>query len=188
MTDKELQLPVYVKTILFLIGLIAFFAILYIGRDIVVPLVFAILIAILLHPVVNFLVRYKINRVVAITITLLLTFIIVAAFTGLLFSQASRFSESWPLLVDKFTGILNQSVSWVSDYFDISTYKINTWIAKTKVELLNNSSAAIGQTLLNIGSMVMVLLLVPLYVFLLLFYHPEISLLLIRDRTCNAIL
>jgi len=163
---------VYAKTILFLIGLIAFFAILYIGREIIVPLVFAILIAILLHPVVNFLVRFKINRVVAITITLLLTFIIVAAFTGLLFSQASRFSESWPLLVDKFTGILNQSISWVSDYFDISTYKINTWIAKTKVELMNNSSAAIGQTLISVGSMVMVLLLVPLYVFLLLFYHP----------------
>ncbi|MCX6286684.1 MAG: AI-2E family transporter [Bacteroidetes bacterium] len=165
-------MPFYVKAILLIIGLFALTAILYIAQGIIVPLIFAILIAILLHPVVNFLVRMKINRVIAITMTLFLTILIVAAFTGLLFSQASRFSESWPLLVDKFTGILNQSISWVSEYFDINPHKIDAWILKTKNELINTSSAAIGQTLLSVGSTIMVLLLVPLYVFLLLFYHP----------------
>jgi len=173
---KEIQLPFYVKAILLIIGLFALGALLYIAQGIIIPLVFAILIAILLHPVVNFLVKMKINRVVAISLTLLLTFLLVAAFTGLLFSQASRFSESWPLLVDKFTVILNQTISWISGYFDINPHKIYAWIAKTKSELIDTSGSAIGQTLINVGSVVMVLLLVPLYVFLILFYHP-----LLRD-------
>jgi len=171
-TAKEIKFPFYAKATFLIIGLVAFAAILYIAQDIIVPLIFAILIAILLHPVVNFLIRWKINRFVAISIALLLTFLVVAAFAGLLFSQASRFSESWPLLVDKFTGLLNQITSWISGYFDINPHKIDTWIAKTKSELINTSGIAIGQTLLNVGSVIMVLLLVPLYVFLLLFYHP----------------
>lgn len=43
------------KTTIFLIGLIAFFAILYIAKVIIVPLIFALIIAILLQPIVRFL-------------------------------------------------------------------------------------------------------------------------------------
>jgi predicted PurR-regulated permease PerM len=169
---KELKIPVYAKIILLLFGLLALLVLLYVAKGIIIPLVFAVIIAIVLHPVVNFFVRLKINRVVAIIIALFLTFSIIVAFGVLLFSQASRFSESWPLLVDKFTEILNQTITWASGYFDINPHKIHDWIAETKSELINTSSAGIGQTLLGVGSAVVVLFLVPVYVFMLLFYHP----------------
>jgi predicted PurR-regulated permease PerM len=170
--DKELKLPFYAKITVFLIGLFALITMLYIAKDIFVPLVFAIIIAIVLHPVVNFFVRIKINRVVAIVITLFLTFLVIAAFCLLLFSQVSRFGESWPTLVDKFTTMLNQTITWASGYFDIKPQNIQNWLTKTKGELINTSSAAIGQTLINIGSVVIVLFLVPVYVFIILFYQP----------------
>jgi predicted PurR-regulated permease PerM len=100
---NELKLPFYIRPVLLILGLIGLVLILYVGQDIIIPLVFAILISILLHPVVNFFVRLKINRVIAIILTLSITFFIIGAFGALLFSQASRFSESWPQLVDKFT-------------------------------------------------------------------------------------
>ncbi len=145
---------------------------LYIAKIIIVPIVFAIIIAIVLHPVVKFFVRKKINRVLAIVITLFLTFLVIAGFTALLFSQTSRFIDSWPILVDKFTGVLNQTIIWISGYFDINPQKIHDWITKTKGELINISSAVIGQTLVKVGSVVMVLILVPFYIFIILFYQP----------------
>jgi len=169
---KELKLPLYAKTIILLFGLLALLTLLYIARGIFIPLVFAIIIAIVLHPVVNFLVRFKINRVVAIVIALFLTFLVIAAFGALIFSQASRFSESWPLLVDKFTEILNQTITWASGYFDINPHKVHDWVTETKGKLISTSTAGIGQTLLGVGSIVVVLFLVPVYVFMLLFYHP----------------
>lgn len=48
-------LPFYAKAGIFLVGLSALLAILYIAQGIIIPLVFAFIIAILLHPVVNFL-------------------------------------------------------------------------------------------------------------------------------------
>ena len=172
MIDKELKLPFYVKAIILFIGLIAFFTVLYIAKSIIVPLVFATILAIVLHPVVNFIVRRKINRVIAIVITLLLALSVIVAFGGLLFSQASRFSESWPVLVDKFTLILNESITWAAGYFDINPQKIHEWIIKTKTELINTSSAAIGHTLVVVGNGLVILFLVPVYIFMILFYQP----------------
>ena len=171
MVDKELKLPFYAKASLLLIGLYVFISMLYIGQSILIPVIFAVIIAIVLHPVVNFFVRLKIHRVAAIGITLVLTFLVVAAVGTLLVNQASRFSESWPALVDKFTLTLNQTTAWASGYFDINPKAIQEWILKTKGELLNNSNAAIGQTIFAVGNGVLVLLLVPVYVFIILFYH-----------------
>jgi predicted PurR-regulated permease PerM len=171
-TDKELNLPFYLKTTILLIGFFVFFSMLYIARSIVVPLVFATILAILLHPIVNFFVRKRIKRIIAIVITLFLAIAIIIAFGGFLFSQASRFSESWPALVEKFTEILNQAIIWVSGYFDIDQQKIHDWITNTKNELINSSSGAIGQTLVTVGSGLVILFLVPVYIFMLLFYHP----------------
>jgi predicted PurR-regulated permease PerM len=145
---------------------------LYIAQSIIVPLIFATIIAIVLLPVVNFFVRLKINRVVAIVITLFLTFLIIAGFGAFLYSQVSRFSESWPTLVDKFTEMLNQFITWASGYFDIDAQKIHDWIIKTKGELINTSGASIGKTLITVGSGLVVFFLMPVYIFMILFYHP----------------
>jgi predicted PurR-regulated permease PerM len=171
-TDEKLKLPGYAKASIFVIGLIALLAILYIAKSIVIPVVFAIIFAIVLHPVVNFFIHRRINRVIAIAITLFLTFLVIGAFGLLFFSQASRFSESWPILIDKLTEIFNQTINWASGYFDINAHKIHEWFINAKAEFINSSSAAIGKTLITVGNLVIVLFLVPVYIIMLLYYHP----------------
>ena len=39
------------------------------------------------------------------------------------------------------------------DYFDKNPQKIHDWISKTEGEIINTSTAAIGQTLVIVGSM-----------------------------------
>lgn len=172
MISEEIQLPIYAKASFFFIGLLAFIAILYIAKDIIVPIVFAVIIAIVLHPVVMFFVRKGMHRVLAIVLTLFLTFLFIATFCALLFSQLSHFIDSWPILVDKFTAMLDQSITSISGYFDIKPQKIHDWITKTQSELINTSTAIIGQTLLALSGVVIVLLLIPTYVFIILFYQP----------------
>ena len=174
MNINELQIPFFVKASIFLIGLIAFVAILYIEQNIIVPLVFSTIIAIVLHPIVNFLVRLKINRFFSICLVLFLTSLVLIAFFFLIFSQASQFGESWPTLVDKFTEALNNSITSLSGYFDTNPQKIQDWITNTKEEFLDISNEAIGQALLSVGHVIMILFLIPVYVFLLLFYQPLI--------------
>jgi predicted PurR-regulated permease PerM len=84
----------------------------------------------------------------------------------------SRFGESWPILVEKFTSLVNQNISDAAEYFNKDPQKIHEWIAKTQGELINVSTAAIGQTIVILGNGLVVLLLVPFYIFMILFYKP----------------
>jgi predicted PurR-regulated permease PerM len=172
MTNEGLKLPAYVKASILIIGIAVLLTMLYLARNIIIPVVFATIIAIVLHPVVNFFVEKKINRIIAILITLLLTFLVIAAFGALIISQASRLSDSLPMLADKFTALINQGVVWFSGYFDINSHKVDEWILKIRGELINSSSEVIGNTLVSLGNLLVVIFLIPVYVFMLLFYHP----------------
>lgn len=172
MPSEGPKIPFYAKVTIFLVGLIALLAIMYIAKSIIIPIVFAVIIAIVLHPVVNFFVRKKINRVLAILMTMFLTFLVIAAFSAVLISQADKLGESWPVLVDKFTTIVNQNIADAAEYFDKDPQKIHDWVTKTKGEIINVSTAAIGQTLVVLGNGLVILLLIPFYIFMILFYQP----------------
>jgi predicted PurR-regulated permease PerM len=169
---EEIKLPYYAKMTILLIGIFVLFAMLYIARSILLPLVFSTIIAIVLHPVVNFFARRKINRVIAIIITLSISILIIGAFGSFIFSQISKFTDSVPALVDKFTVTLNEIIVYASGYYDIDPVKIHEWVAKTQNELLNKSTAAIGQTLSTLTGILVAVFLVPVYIFLILFYEP----------------
>ncbi len=170
MTSSEIKIPISIKAPLVFMGLLALFTVLYIAKNIVVPLIFSTIIAIVLHPVVNLFVRIKLNRIVAIIITLFITFLIIASLGVLIFSQASRFTESLPKLVDKFTEILNQVIIWTSGHFNLSNREITQWITQTKNEIIG--SLKIGKTIADFGSVLALLFLMPVYVFMILYYQP----------------
>jgi predicted PurR-regulated permease PerM len=167
-----IKLPFFAKASLFFIGLYALISMLFIAKGIIIPFLFALIISIVLHPLVNFFVQKKINRVLAIFIALILTISFIATFGAFIFSQAMGFSESWPKMVEKFTEIFNQTINLASGYFDISPEKINAWITKSEGEFINSSGTTIGQTLVNVGNGLVIMFIIPVYIFMLLFYHP----------------
>ena len=172
MTNKDYILPFYIKASLFFIGLCALIAILYVAQSIIIPLIFAFIIAILLSPVVSLFVRLKVNRILAIAMTLLLTIIIIFACGAFVVSQASLFADSWPTFVEKFTLLLNNTISQAAIYFDVKPQHIHEWINKTQGELINFNGAAVGQTLMSVGGAVAILFIIPVYVFVILYYQP----------------
>lgn len=174
MVSENNYLSLFAKASTSLIGIVMLLAVLYILQSIIVPLLFSIIIAIVLHPVVNLFTRLKINRVIAISITLLLAVIVLAALGILLFMQVSRFSESWPLLLDKFTSVLNDFSVWSSGYFDINPLRIQEWIAQTKNDIIDSGLSSLGQVIVTVSGWFVVLFLVPVYIFLILFYQPLI--------------
>jgi predicted PurR-regulated permease PerM len=165
-------LPFYAKISVFFVGLSALLAILYIAQVIILPLIFAFLIAILLSPVISFFARKKVNRLFAIIITLLITVILLGVFGSFLYSQLNLFSDSWPKLVDKFNLLLNQLVTYLSNYLDIKPLVIHEWITKTEGEIFSTGSASIGRTIVSVGNGIAILFLVPVYVFMILYYQP----------------
>ncbi len=172
MNNSEIRLPVYAKLSLITMGLVAFFYIMYIGEEILVPLILATIIAILLNPVVIFLTNKKINRIIAILLVLIATIAVIFTFMYFISSQVAMFSETLPQFKEKFSIMLDDIINWVSNTFNINKSKIHSWINKIKSEGIQNSTGLIRQTLGTIGSILVLVLLLPVYVFMILFYKP----------------
>lgn len=170
--NRNSHLPLYLKLSQVFIGIVAFLFILYIARGIIIPLVFAMILAILLNPVVNFLQRKRINRVIAIAMVVIFTLLVILAIVYFISSQVGMFSEALSQLKDKFTLLLIDIVDWVSKTFNVSAKAINEWITKTKGEGINSSTVIIGQTLTTLSGILVIIFLLPVYVFMFLFYKP----------------
>lgn len=168
----NLKFPFYAKVSLVFIGLFAFVYMLFIAQTIIVPIIYSTIMAILLIPIVNLFVRKGMNRALAIAITIILVISITILLIALLSSQMIQFGDSFPKLIENFHHLLNQSIAWTSENFNVSPHKINAWIAEKKVEVLSESSSFIGKTLINTGNVLVVLVLIPVYIFMILFYQP----------------
>lgn len=172
MKINEVKFPFYARITTYILGLFGFTIFIYIASDILIPLIFAFIIAIVLNPVLNLLVRHKINRVFAIVLVLLFFICLFLAFGILLFAQAVRFIEFWPELIIKLTDLIRDTVNWSAEYFNIDSEKIYNWIENTKSNLISSNSHEIGQMLMSFGTFILMFFLIPVYIFLILLYKP----------------
>jgi predicted PurR-regulated permease PerM len=162
--------PFFFSSTVTLFGVMLFVFVLYELRSILVPLAFAVMIAILLNPLVNILTRKKINRIVAIFISLLASILFVAGLLYFLSSQVARFSENMPILEQKFSSLFHSLQLWLQNNFSLSLSKQKQLIS----EAGNSLKPLIGQTLGTLLGVFSVVFLLPIYIFLMLYYKTLI--------------
>ena len=155
-------------------GLFVFVTILYLTQSIIVPIIYSTIIAIVLSPMVSFLTKRKVNQVVAISITLVLSIAITVAIITLLSVQMMQFSESFPKLIEKANQFADSIELWASDRFSMSKLKIHSLVIKKRTEFIGESSSLIGQTIISTGSKLIVIFLIPVYVFMILLYQTHL--------------
>lgn len=168
------KLPYYAKVTIILIGMFVFISMLSILQEILLPFIYATISAILLSPVVNFLVRKKINQTVAISAVMLIAILVIIEVIILVSSQAGRLNAAWPQLTERLHDVLTRSVTWASGYFDISAVNINRWIDNAKEEINNNKGTVIGTTLTTVGGLLAGVVLTPVYIFMILLYRNHL--------------
>jgi predicted PurR-regulated permease PerM len=169
MTNEQ-SYPFYIKAPLILIGTIAFLYVLYLGQSIFVPLVFALFISILVNPIVNFLIRHKVPRIIAIFVGLLVVMILTAALLFFISMQFSMFAKTYPELKLKFTETGNDLVNWCALKMNLEPDAIINWISDTGKKFLDNMTGSLGATILTVGNALVLMVLIPVEVFLILFY------------------
>ena len=99
--NSNLTFPWYAKFSLINVGAIALIYILYIGQHIIVPLIYATVFAILLNPLVNYLITFKIYKIVAISLTVLFAIFLLMILLFFISAQISMFGETYTKLKEK---------------------------------------------------------------------------------------
>ncbi|HLO81409.1 MAG TPA: AI-2E family transporter [Bacteroidia bacterium] len=164
------QYPFYFKATVILFGIVLLVYVLFNLQDIIIPLAFAMVLAILLNPVFNWLQLRHIPKIPSIIMTILLALIVFGGIMFFLSSQIVKFSDLLPELKEKMGALNTQFVEWTQAHLGISVQKQVTLIN----EALNNSKGLVGSTLSTAVGTLGIILLLPVYIFLFLFYKPLI--------------
>lgn len=164
------QYPFYLKSTVILLGIVLLIYSLVTLRGILVPFSFALIIAILLNPLVNKFRRMGIGQIFGIIFSMLIALLVFGGIMYFLSSQVIGFSENLPMLKEKFGILLGQLQQWVKSTFGISINKQVEFLN----EALNNSKGMVGQTLGSALGTLLLVFILPVYIFLLLYYKTLI--------------
>lgn len=162
--------PLYQRLSQITLGVTAFFFILWAGRDIIVPLLFAMLLAMLLDPLVNRLSKWRLPRPVGIAIAVLLAMAALVGMSYFIVTQAAHFSELMPEMKEKGNEVLKQGERWLMSSTDMGHKDVDSAVAKVKEKGMENGGAMVGKTLTTVGTLFGFFFLLPVFTFLLLFY------------------
>lgn len=162
--------PFYIKSTIILLGLILLVYILFNLREILVPLSFALMLAILLNPVTVFLQKIKFPRMLAIAVALLIAIVLIAGVFYFLFSEISNLSTELPAFKTKFTRIIANAQREISEQLGINSQKQNEYIGDAQNGLKPYLANAMGTAFGTLTT----LILLPVYSFLFLYYKTLI--------------
>ena len=161
-------MPFYAKAALISISGFALGLALYVGQHIIVPILYATVIAILLNPLVNYLIGKNINKIASISIAVVLAILVLLCAIYVVSAQVTLFSETYPQLKAKFITTSTQLLHWISDRFNIRQSTINAWVKDTQNDAIGNLD--IGETLTEVVQMLVIGTLLPVYLFMILYY------------------
>jgi predicted PurR-regulated permease PerM len=164
--------PFYTKLAMVLISLIALFYIAILGKEILSPLIFALLFAVLLLPVAGFLEkRLRLPRSVASILSVLLLVVSLAGLLYLVGSQISNLAEDWPQFKQQVIGSVNNLQSWISTKFHIRIKQQMTYVNTATSKLLETGSSVIGDVFVSFSSLLLFLVFILIDTFFLLYYR-----------------
>ncbi|TWR29496.1 AI-2E family transporter [Mucilaginibacter pallidiroseus] len=162
--------PFYMQSTVVLFGLILLVYVLATLADIMVPLAFAAFLAVLLNPLCNRLQQHKVPKILSIIIAMAIMILFVATVFYFLSTQIIQFGDSLPMLKQKLGDITINLKGWIQQTFGVAITKQDQMVH----DALDNSQAMVGRTVNSVLSTLSVVFLLPVYIFLMLYYKTLI--------------
>jgi len=161
------QQPFYARLAYILLSIVLILFVMYMGKDIFVPLVFALLISILLYPLNKFFEeKLRLGRALSATLCIVLFISVLLGFFYLLSQQVVSFSQDLPELKRRFSSIFSDLQHWVAIRFHIYQSEQAGYINRS----INSMAESGARVLSNFLSSVTGIMLLAVFVFIFSFF------------------
>ncbi|WP_133441046.1 AI-2E family transporter [Chryseobacterium salivictor] len=169
---KDIKLPFIAKLALVLISILALGYLAKIGKGVLAPLFFAILMALLFLPFANFLERkLRFSRTVSTFSSLLIMLLFLTGLIYFFSTQLSDFVNDFPILKEQVTRSFNEFQIWVSQTFHLNFAKQMSYINQALDKLLSSTGLILGFTVSMFSSTMAFFLFSALFFIFILNYR-----------------
>jgi predicted PurR-regulated permease PerM len=162
---------VFAKLVNPLLCLIMVFAILYFGQEILKPLAFACLIALLLITPCKFFERQGFPRGASALISMLLASIFFVVIFYFISNSIVGFRKDLPLMIENINESIRQLELWAQKTFHISQENMKSFVEDSTNSMLPSTSSIVNQTVNTVTNLLFRSILLFITTFLLLLYR-----------------
>jgi AI-2 transport protein TqsA len=169
-TQPESRFPLFIKAPLVMLGLALVVFTLHIASDLIFPLLFAAIFAIMLQPVKQWLVRHRVPPLLAIGLTVVLGVVSLLALLYFIYLEAGQLAGQMPMFKTKLMQVVGQLTQWLNTRFGLTNQKLMSYVN----EAGSRAAGLLGGTLTAVSSLLVVATLIPVYIFLLMLYQRRL--------------
>ena len=153
-----------------LIGLVLLGVIVFYGHSVLVPIGFSFIFSITLLPAYRMIKRTKIPDSIAIVLTLLFAFLILGAVVGIISSQISNLLSNIDSLEKNVSAHLKLVSHWIQSKTGYGIQQQTNFLNDQLASLKSSAGNIVAGTASSLGGILVWFGLVPVYVFLILYY------------------
>ncbi|GAA4462635.1 AI-2E family transporter [Nemorincola caseinilytica] len=169
---NDLKLPFYVRLSLSLLTVVLLFIILRAAAGIFIPLLFALLVAIMLLPLNNFFeTRLRLGRSASPLLCVTLAIAVMGIFLYFVSTQLAIFLQDIPALQVRLTGLFDTIQLWLSSKMKVSAGQQTEYIGKTLERVMEMIGSSASNLLLYVSGTLLLLVFVFLFTFFILYYR-----------------
>jgi predicted PurR-regulated permease PerM len=168
------EMPLTVKRSIELLGLCAVFALIYLGKDIMMPILLAFLISILLMPVFGFFRRIRFPEALAIVASIIVAALVIIGIVSFFSYQVTILVSDIPQLEKNLTSHWGKLSQWITEKLNYSSKEQMTMIQKQSKSLAGNVGTYLQAGFSSLTSVIVFVGLLPIYIFLIMFYRKLI--------------
>ena len=168
------KLPFYARLSLTLLAVALIFLILREARDIFIPLIFGLLVAILLYPLNKFFERkLRFGKLGAAILSVVLFMSVFVMFVYFLALQLIGFSSDFPQLKKRFQQMFDGLQNWLSYTLHITSKQQSEYMNKSTNSFLETTAHSVSNVFLSVTGVLLLLIFVFIFSFFIL-YHRKL--------------
>jgi predicted PurR-regulated permease PerM len=155
-----------------LLSLIAIVFVLYILKPLIIPILYASILAIMIFPVQNFLEKkWRCNRLFASLCSITIIFCVTALIGIIIYFRLNALINNGEIYIAKLTTLYYNFIEFTYDTFGISR-RSSLFTKDLRIEsLLKGRFDKIGEFIYQSGSIISYFVLIPIYLFFFLYYR-----------------
>lgn len=169
---RTVTLPFYARLALTLLAVVLVFLVLRIAANVFIPLVFALLIAILLFPINRFMEeKMRMGRTTAAMTSVILFITALVAFIYFLAVQLISFAEDFPRLRVRFQEMFDSLQHWLSSKLHITSHQQAEYINKSTSSMLESIGNSLSNVVISVTGTLLLMVFVLIFTFFILYHR-----------------
>ncbi|ASU35756.1 AI-2E family transporter [Mucilaginibacter xinganensis] len=164
--------PFYERLSLVLIGILSLGYIIVQGKEVLDPLIFGFLFAILLFPIAHFLEKkLRLPRAIASIVSIILLLAFISIIIYLVGAQISNLASDWPQLKSQVSQSLDDLKDWIHGAFHITAKKQMSYVNSTTQKIIASGTDVLGTTFGAVSSLMLFYTFIFIFSFFILLYR-----------------